>query len=125
MPPEFISPDAIDNLRDVKPSRRFLEAMLGDAISDIEKLVDQLARDIEAGDVEAVRHGAHSLKGVCLNVGAVRLAATAGRLMNASTSEVRASQHAWLREVRDLATQSVLALDALLNAPDVAADERR
>lgn len=125
VPPEFISPDAIDNLRDVNPSRRFLEAMLGDAISDIEKLVEQLTHDVESGDVEAVRHGAHSLKGVCLNVGAVRLAATAGRLMNASTSEVRASQQAWLREVRELASQSVRALDALLNEPDLAADERR
>lgn len=125
VPPEYISPDAIDNLRDVNPSRRFLEAMLGDAISDIEKLVEQLARDVEAGDVEAVRHAAHSLKGVCLNVGAVRLAATAGRLMNASSAEVRASQHAWLREVRELATHSVLALDALLNEPGLAADEGR
>lgn len=125
VPPEFISPDAIDNLRDVNPSRRFLEAMLGDAISDIEKLVDQLAHDVDAGDVDAVRHAAHSLKGVCLNVGAVRLAATAGRLMNASTSEVRASQHAWLREVRELSNQSVSALEALLRDDALAAEERR
>ena len=114
VPVEYISMDAIENLLEINSSRQFLEAMLGDAISDIDKLVEQLARSAAAEDIEAIRHEAHSLKGVSLSVGAVRLASTAGRLMGLSAQELRATRHQWLREAQELAVESVNSLNAIL-----------
>lgn len=123
VPPEYISPEALENLREVNPSKQFLDTMLTDAIADIEKLVEQLTEEVEATD-EGVRHIAHSLKGVCLNVGAVRLASTAGKLMNATTTELRATRHQWLQEVRELATPSIRALNAIMERQEVMDDRR-
>lgn len=114
VPVEYISMDAIENLLEINSSRQFLEAMLGDAISDIDKLVEQLTRSAAAEDIEAIRHEAHSLKGVSLSVGAVRLASTAGRLMGLSAQELRATRHQWLREAQELAVESVKSLNAIL-----------
>lgn len=119
---EYISQDALDNLREVNPSRQFLEAMLKDAISDIEKLVDTLSRERGEIDVQEVRHIAHSLKGVCLNVGAVRLASLAGRLMTMSATELTATRQAWLRDVRELTDRSVSALNGVLQGNGSPAD---
>ena len=124
VPPEYISPEALENLREVNASKQFLDTMLADAIADIEKLVEQLAVEVEATDLEGVRHIAHSLKGVCLNVGAVRLASTAGKLMNATTTELRATRHQWLQEVRELATPSIRALNAIMERQEVMDDRR-
>ena len=114
VPVEYISMDAIENLLEINSSRQFLEAMLGDAISDIDKLVEQLARSAAAEDIEAIRHEAHSLKGVSLSVGAVRLASTAGRLMGLSAQELRSTRHQWLREAQELAAESIKSLNAIL-----------
>lgn len=122
VPMEYISQDALDNLREVNPSRQFLEAMLKDAISDIEKLVDTLSRERGEIDVQEVRHIAHSLKGVCLNVGAVRLASLAGRLMTMSATELTATRQAWLRDVRELTDRSVSALNGVLQGNGSPAD---
>lgn len=116
VPVEYISMDAIENLLEINSSRQFLEAMIGDAISDIDKLVEQLGRSAATENVEAIRHEAHSLKGVSLSVGAVRLASTASRLMGLSTTELRNTRNQWLRETQELAVESVKALNALLES---------
>lgn len=122
VPPEYISPEAIENLREVNSSKQFLDTMLTEAIADIEKLVDQLSSDIETSDAEAIRHLAHSLKGVCLNVGAVRLASTAGKLMGATTVELHATRHQWMKEVHDLSAPSIKALNAIMERQAVIDD---
>ncbi|MBW8851199.1 MAG: response regulator [Xanthomonadales bacterium] len=116
VPVEYISMEAIENLLEINSSRQFLEAMIGDAISDIDKLVEQLAASAALEDVDAIRHGAHSLKGVSLNVGAVRLASAASRLMSLPAPELRATRSQWLRETQELAVESVKALNALLES---------
>ena len=65
------------------------------------------------GDLVAVHREAHALRGVCLSVGAVRLAAIADRLMVIGERELGAGAedlHAELRKTLDL---SLSALDAL------------
>lgn len=116
VPVEYISMDAIENLLEINSSRQFLEAMIGDAISDIDKLVEQLVASATAEDVDAIRHEAHSLKGVSLSVGAVRLASTASRLMGLASQELRATRSQWLRETQELAAESIKALNALLES---------
>lgn len=122
VPPEYISPEAIENLREVNSSKQFLDTMLTEAIADIEKLVDQLSNDVEASDTEGIRHIAHSLKGVCLNVGAVRLASTAGKLMAATTVELRTTRRQWMDEVHELASPSIKALNAIMERQAVIDD---
>lgn len=122
VPPEYISPEALENLREVNASKQFLDTMLTDAITDIEKLVGQFTDSVSARDTESIHHIAHSLKGVCLNVGAVRLASTADRLMNATTMELTTTQLQWLREVRELATHSIKALNAIMERQEVLDD---
>lgn len=122
VPPEYISPEALENLREVNSSKKFLDTMLMDAITDIEKLVGQFSKSVSASDAESIHHIAHSLKGVCLNVGAVRLASTADRLMNATTVELVATQHQWMREISELATHSIKALNAIMERQEVLDD---
>src|SRR5690606_39873598 len=82
---------AIDTLREVRDTPEFLCRMIDDGVQDIERIDAMLAEALVACDQVAVRREAHALRGVCLSLGAVRLAALADRLMSITQRELEAT----------------------------------
>ena len=62
--------------------------MLREASVDIERCAAQIRDALAAHDHVAVRDGAHALKGVSANIGALRCLALANRLMTASRADL-------------------------------------
>ena len=113
VPVEYLDPAAIDTLREVRDTPEFLCRMIDDGVQDIERIDAMLAEALVACDQVAVRREAHALRGVCLSLGAVRLAALADRLMSITQRELEATgndRHAELLRTADL---SLAALDGL------------
>jgi len=93
-----------------------LRALMEDAFADLleaylvdsERRLFELAESWEAGDLEALRRSAHSLKGASSNIGAPELAARCGRLEHLARDqdidgvpEALEQVRVELREVRD------------------------
>ena len=116
VPIEYIDHEAIDALQEISAAPEFLVEVLSAGIADIERLGVELAEVIDRGDAEQVRLVAHALKGVSLNMGAVRLGTLAGRLMNVSAAELRHSGRQWQRDIAAAIGPSVAGLRAALAA---------
>lgn len=113
VPVEYLDPSAIDNLREVRDTPEFLCQMIRDGVQDIERIDEALAAALLDADLVAVHREAHALRGVCLSLGAVRLATLADRLMSIGQRELdeaRRERHAELLKTADL---SLAALDSL------------
>ncbi len=113
VPVEYIDSRAIDSLREVSDDPAFLAEMISVGITDMERLGRELIVAIESGDIEAVRHHAHALKGVSLNLGAKRLATLAGRLMTIDSEELKKSAGQWRLGIRDDTQASIEGLRAV------------
>jgi len=116
VPDEFIDDHALDALREISESPEFLVEVLSAGISDMESQGADLMAAIDAGDIDAVRGHAHALKGVCLNMGAVRLAALASRLMTIPGNELRWTKAQWHQDIGAAIKPSVDGLRELLAA---------
>jgi two-component system sensor histidine kinase RpfC len=116
VPTEYIDHGAIDALQEISTAPEFLVEVLSAGIADIERLGVELADVIESGDAEQVRLVAHALKGVSLNMGAVRLGTLAGRLMNVSAAELRRNGAPLYREIAAAIGPSIAGLRAALAA---------
>jgi two-component system sensor histidine kinase RpfC len=113
VPIEYLDPAAIETLREVRDTPEFLHRMISDGIADIERIDRLLGEALLAGDLPATHRQAHALRGVCLSLGAIRLAALADRLMAIRQRDLdttAAERHAELRRTTDL---SLAALDGL------------
>ena len=80
--------DVIEELKSVSPRAEFFPALLREASVDIERCAAQIRDALAAHDHVAVRDGAHALKGVSANIGALRCLALANRLMTASRADL-------------------------------------
>lgn len=123
VPVEYLDPGAIDNLREVRDTPEFLCRMIGDGVQDIERINEGLAAALLAADAVAVHREAHALRGVCLSLGAVRLAALADRLMAIGQRELEGDGRERYAELLKTADLSLAALDSLrqgLEAGDAA-----
>ncbi len=116
VPDAFIDEHALDALREISESPEFLVEVLSAGISDMESQSADLIAAIDAGDIDAVRSHAHALKGVCLNMGAVRLAALASRLMTIPGNELRWTKAQWHQDIGSAIKPSVDGLRELLAA---------
>lgn len=116
VPEEFIDEHALGALREISDSPEFLVEVLSAGISDMEGQGAHLIAAIDAGDIDAVRSHAHALKGVCLNMGAVRLAALASRLMTIPGNELRWTKAQWHQDIEAAIRPSVTGLRELLSA---------
>lgn len=116
VPEAYIDHEALDALREISDAQAFLVEVLSAGISDIERQGGELVEAIDSGDIDAVRNHAHALKGVCLNMGAVRLAAVAGRLMTIPSNELRWTRAQWHQDIEGLIRPSVEGLREFLAA---------
>lgn len=110
VPVAYIDLPALDALRDVSDAPEFLAKMLSDGIADMSRLGQELAASLDNEDIDAMRFQAHALKGVCLNLGALRLASLASALMTVSAAELSRSKSQWHG---DIESATMLSIDSL------------
>lgn len=127
VPVEFLDPEAIDNLREIKDTPEFMFSMISEGLEDLESTQARLTASLRAHRLPDVHHDSHTLRGLSLSFGAVRLAAIADRLMTISDQVLAADRSQLLSELNQTYAQSVNALRELRRqyAPsDEAGNER-
>lgn len=127
VPVEYLDPAAIEQLREIKNTPEFMFTMISEGLDDIENTHARLAQSMRQGRLPDVHHDAHTLRGLSLSFGAVRLAAIADRLMRISEAELAGECSQLLSDLGAKFSQSTHALRELRqqNAPDEAGSEER
>lgn len=89
-PPPVLDADALQRLRELDPSGngQLLERVLRAYESSIDRLLPQLQAARARGDMQGVRHVAHTLKSSSASVGALPLAKLCGEVEAAVRDEV-------------------------------------
>jgi two-component system sensor histidine kinase RpfC len=100
----------IGELKSVSRRPEFFPTLLIEAENDIQRSCSQIQDAMSKHDYSSMRDGAHALKGVCANIGAIRLFALANRMMVASREEVEASFERWSADIDDEFRATVDAL---------------
>lgn len=113
VPVEYIDLDILDELRSIRDKPGFVAKIVGDGMKDMAGLRTELSQACTNTDLHAVHRAAHTLKGVCVNIGAVRLAALADRMMGLSYEELAADPRRWSDDVQGTTTRTLTALDEL------------
>ena len=103
----------IEELAELHRSPEFLPTLLEQATSDITRSSDQLLDALSARQYQTVPNTAHALKGVCANVGAVRLGALASSLMSMPSDDIDAGNERLQQDLRDAFRSTVAALREL------------
>lgn len=126
VPVEFLDPEAIDNLREIKDTPEFLFSMISEGLEDLESTQARLTASLRQHRLPDVHHDSHTMRGLSLSFGAVRLAAIADRLMTISDQALAADRNQLLSELNQTYLQSVNALRELRRqyAPPEAGRER-
>lgn len=99
VPVEYLDAEAIDAIREISDDPSFLSEMIDAGVDDLQRLEPGLIAAIDTMDLSLLRDRAHAVKGVSLNLGAIRLAALADRLMSIDAEELRAARGAWRRDL--------------------------
>lgn len=126
VPVEFLDSEAIDNLREIKDTPEFMFSMISEGLEDLESTQARLTASLRAHRLPDVHHDSHTMRGLSLSFGAVRLAAIADRLMTISDQALAADRSQLLSELNQTYAQSVNALRELRRqyAPSEAGRER-
>lgn len=116
VPVEHVDPSILEVLKEIKDQPEFLYQIIGDGISDLREIFAQLSEAIQSQDLAAVHSRSHAMRGVAVNIGAVRLGAQCERLMKVTAAQLAASHD---RLQSDLASTWESALEGLeeLRAP--------
>jgi two-component system, sensor histidine kinase RpfC len=120
---EYLAPDVLDNLSEINPSRNFAKKLLTDAKNDVAQIADAMAVAISDGNVVAMRRHGHALKGVSLNIGALRLAAFGEKLMSSSFEAMQGMRLGLEDSLKEEVAGTINAIDALLAGLDHDSDE--
>lgn len=113
VPVEYLDPTAIEELREIKDSPEFMQAVVADGIADIHALHQTMAEAIDGGDLPGLHKQAHAMKGVALSLGAVRLAHLADRLMTMTHATLTGNAERWHEDLDVCVAKSCQALDDL------------
>ncbi|MFY2764971.1 ATP-binding protein [Arenimonas sp. MALMAid1274] len=113
VPVEFLDPEAIENLREIKDTPEFMFSMISEGLEDLESTQARLAASLRQHRLPDVHHDAHTMRGLSLSFGAVRLAAIADRLMTISDQVLADERNQYLAELNQTYAQSVNALREL------------
>ena len=126
VPVEFLDQEAIDNLREIKDTPEFMFSMISEGLEDLESTQLRLTASMRQHRLPDVHHDAHTMRGVSLSFGAVRLAAFADRLMTISDQVLAAERSQLLSDLNQNYVQSVSALRELRRqfSPSEAGRER-
>lgn len=113
VPVEVLDPEAFEQLREIRDSPEFLASMLTEGLEDIANTHGRLAASLKRGHLPEIHHDAHTLRGLSLSFGAVRLAAAADRLMSISQADLDAAGGELTLDLGEKYAQSVSALQQL------------
>ena len=102
--------EVIEELKSVSQRAGFFPALLHEASVDMQRCGEQIRLALTMHDHASVRDGAHALKGVSGNVGALRCLALANRLMLASRAELEESAERLSVDLGDALQITVSAL---------------
>ncbi len=117
----YIDQTVIGRLRDIGVSRDFLGDMLKRARSDMTRSIDGICAAFQEGSMQDVRAGAHALKGVGNEIGAVRLATLAQALMRANDDTLEATSSRIVSDLRETAAATFAAIDDIVRTEERAA----
>lgn len=126
VPVEFLDPEAIELLREIKDTPEFMYSMISEGLEDLESTQARLTDSLRQHRLPDVHHDAHTMRGLSLSFGAVRLAAVADRLMTISDEALAAERGKLLAEINQTFARSASALRDLRRkyAPSEAGRER-
>ena len=81
VPVQLLDISRIDRLRSTSTRPGFIRELLTQSLSDIDLNCVELSNALKSGDIDSIRESAHALKGVCANIGAVRMVGLSSSLM--------------------------------------------
>jgi two-component system sensor histidine kinase RpfC len=102
--------EVIEELRTVSPRPEFFPRLLAEAESDMLRNGHAIAEGLANGNHATLRDSAHALRGVSANVGAVRLAALAAKVMAASREELDGARERWITDLNEALRLTIAAL---------------
>ncbi len=127
VPVQILDISRIERLRNTSTRPGFIRELLTQSLSDIDTNCQLLVEALRTEDIESIRETAHALKGVCANIGAVRLVGLSSSLMATRRESfkqgnqlvndlevIRASTH-------DAIEQFILQLDSPAQGADLSA----
>ncbi|MBS0557019.1 MAG: response regulator [Proteobacteria bacterium] len=106
----------LDELRNMGSAPAFFRKLLAQAEVDITRACKQLDDAFANRSLAVVPSVAHALKGVCANVGAIRLSNLAGALLQMPSDELESSGDRLAADLRECADLTVTALRRLVSA---------
>jgi two-component system, sensor histidine kinase RpfC len=120
---EYLSPDLLTNLSEINPSPTFARRVLVDAKNDLSQIAKEAMPAIVEGDVIAIRRHGHALKGVSLNIGAMRLAVLGERMMSSSFEAIQGSRRDLEDSLKEELRGAIDSIDELMKTLDDDASE--
>lgn len=117
----YIDQTVIGRLRTIGRSKDFLADMLKRARSDMSRSIDGICAALAEGSMQDVRAGAHALKGVGNEIGAVRLATLAQALMRANDDTLQSTHARIVGDLRETAAATFAAIDEIVRTEERAA----
>jgi two-component system sensor histidine kinase RpfC len=110
VPTVYLDSSVIDSLRKIGSRPAFVGELLARAGADIAANGNKIGEALLAKDIVAVRETAHALKGVCLEVGALRLMNIALGIMRADDHWLLTSSRRLIGEISDTTEKTRAAL---------------
>lgn len=102
--------EVLEDLKSVSTRPDFLALLLTEAERDITRNCQRLLDALSARNPAEVREAAHALKGVCANIGAVRLQTLASNLMSSSSEELGSTRERLQTDIREASRITLQAL---------------
>ncbi|GAB3352657.1 ATP-binding protein [Lysobacter tyrosinilyticus] len=113
VPVEHVDHGVLEILREIKDDPKFIYSLIGDGIADIRVLLADLSAAIAAKDLQSVHQRAHAMRGVALNIGAVRLGAQCERLMSLTSNQLNSQSERLRTDLAETGEGTLAELEQL------------
>jgi two-component system sensor histidine kinase RpfC len=111
VPVNALDEEILNELKEVSSRPEFLPELLAQAELDIRNSCQRLLDAFANRSYVSIRDTAHALKGVCVNIGAMRLVAVAGNLMNIPSDELERFRDRLTADLRDTFNMTIQSLN--------------
>jgi two-component system sensor histidine kinase RpfC len=118
VPLVYLDPTAIESLREIGSRPGFVDEMLIRAAADISANCARLVGCLTTRDFASAREAAHALKGVCLEIGAVRLMNLSLAVMRTDDPMLLTSSRRLIAEIEDTGEKTRAALRHVATAEE-------
>ena len=113
VPVEHVDHGVLEVLREIKDDPKFIYSLIGDGIADIRVLLADVSAAIATKDLQSVHQRAHAMRGVALNIGAVRLGAQCERLMSLTSTQLNSSAERLRADLAETGEGTLVELEQL------------